>query len=342
MSSRTECKQTTSSGGFLWVVLSLFLFTWVRPVQGVQPGHQKCVNSVVFSPDGKTLATSSDDRTAKLWEAATGRLRATFRNPDDTTIESISLSSNGRFLAADCLHRVIVWDLNSGSQMLAFGMKGTITSLLPLQSPKFSPDGKLLATGTDNGVLLWDLKTGRQRAKLNWPSALVRCVAFSPDGQILAAGSSQNAVRLWNMQNLLHYGTLEHNSTVGCMAFSRDGRQLATGCYNNTARIWDPYSQKLKRTWEKGVKWTIQSVAFSPDGRLVATEGRDEVWLWDVATGKLKATLKHGPSSYVKCLAFSPDGRSLATGCDDSTIWLWNLSTGTPRYTLGTSLPIAH
>ncbi|MGH3844617.1 MAG: caspase, EACC1-associated type [Pseudonocardiaceae bacterium] len=173
----------------------------------------------------------------------------------------------------------------------------------------------------------------------------VRGVAFSPDGRLLATASADNTARLWSPATGAHLRTLTgHDCPVQGVAFSSDGRLLATASADNTARLWDPATGQHLHTltgssFERPVPGLavgggVTAVAFSPDGRLLATASHDnEVCLWDPATGQHLRTLT-GHDGPVWGVAFSPDGRLLATSGEDNTARLWDPATGQHLRTL--------
>ncbi len=153
-------------------------------------------------------------------------------------------------------------------------------------------------------------------------------VAFSPDGGLLAAGSTEGTVRLWDVASRQHLATLEAPNTYGVasVAFSPDGSTLASGLWQGNVTLWDVASREEVATLEWHGNY-VRSVAYSPDGDLLASVSDSTVILWDVASREEIATLKgHTTSQGVRSLAFSPDGTTLASGSGDRTIKLWDVA----------------
>jgi len=287
-------------------------------------GHQSSVMAVTFSPDGRTLASSSRDKTIRLWDVRTGELKRTLSEHGADVYDVIFSPKGGLLASASGDKTIKLWDARTGRVIRT--LKGH-TDIV--RSVAFSPDQKTLASASvDRTVRLWDIETGRLQRTLEGHKARVKSVAYAPDGSILASASSDRTVRLWDARTGKLKRVLEgHAGDLECIAFSPDGKQLASSSHDTTVRLWDVETGKVRHTLE-GHRAEVDSVTFSPDGRTVASGCKDlTIKLWDPQTGALRLTLT-GPKNRLESLAFSPDGNTLASGSGgpEALVWLWPIA----------------
>jgi WD40 repeat protein len=159
--------------------------------------HDQGVNAIAFSPDGHLVASVSEDRTLKIWEAATGRvLRVLWRNSDRLT--GVSFHPDGRRVAAICNLEGIakVWDIESGQELQTLrGVSGLSLS--------FSPDEAWLAcAGSTREVKLWNATTWEEDSILRGPTGEIRTLAFSHDSRRLASLSYDGELLVWDLSGI--------------------------------------------------------------------------------------------------------------------------------------------
>ncbi|HEY0323046.1 MAG TPA: protein kinase [Pyrinomonadaceae bacterium] len=282
-------------------------------------GHTDGVMPIAFSPDGKTLASGSTDKTIKLWDVQTGALKQTLTGHSNG-VHSLEFSPDGMTLASGSDDKTIkLWNAQTGA------LKQTLTAHnSAVHTIAFSPDGNTLASGsTDKTIKVWDVHTGALKQTLTGHAETVKMVAFSPDGKQLASCSDDKTIKLWDVQSGALKQTLTgHSSGVHAIAFSPDGKLIASGSIDMTIKLWDVQTGALKQTLA-GHSNGVHTIAFSPDGRLLASGSNDKtIKLWDVQSGALKQTLS-GHTDPVMSVTFSPGGKLLASGSMDKTIKLW-------------------
>ncbi|QEH32543.1 WD domain, G-beta repeat [Aquisphaera giovannonii] len=287
--------------------------------------HDGGVRAVAFSPDGATALTGGFDKTARLWDVATGLPRGKpLEHPD--TVSAVAYRPDGEYLATCCQDGEIrLWDAGTGERASAWtpikhqeNFTNTVT---------FSWDNSLMVTTSYNEeVRSWHAATGQPLDKRIKPEGHVTSAALSRDGKWLLLGYAERKAQLWDLEAAQPRPVqgLNHSEVVSAVAFSPDSRACATGGYDSAVRIWDVATGSLVREIIQP-RSAVVAVAFSPDGRLILSGHLDGyARLWDATTGRPRgAPIRH--QTWVPAVAFRPDGSQILTGSGDKTARIWNL-----------------
>ncbi len=294
-------------------------------VLAILQGHREDLTEASFSPDGRWVLTASNDATARVWNASTGKLIAILQGnagrvpqirreyageshkPDAVTHATFSPDGLG-VITARADGTVQIWALAIGQAVGTLERFEAATNGLAL-----SPDGSRIIGYRSKKVLLWNSVDLRQELTLQHPEN-VENVCFSPDGHWLLTSAEQ--LRLWNSQTGTLRAVLPASRGSTRARFSHDGRQIITFGAGNDAAVRDSKDGKIRVSLVHQVP--INDATFSPDDRLIATSGRDGVArVWNAATGKIRLNLKDETDDNVTefgvyAATFSPDGKRLA------------------------------
>jgi WD40 repeat protein len=293
---------------------------------------------LAFAPDGRTVATITQAKTVKLWDATTGQER-TKLDGATAPLRAIALSGDGKKLFAGggeakgmtSSGLVFVWDVASKK------LEKTLESSFPINMVAASKDGSLaVAMGDDRQVRVWDVPNAKVKTEFS-PQQQVLGLAISPDEKSIALATTLGTVRLVNSSDGEEAGVLDgHNGFCRCVAFLDGGKKLVSGGASRSLKLWSIADKKELATLRQDEPFEftpVLAMTATRDGSMIAQAGDSDITLRDGRTGALKHTLK-GHSDSVICVAFSPDGKTLASGSADKTIILWNTADGKRRATL--------
>ena len=339
---RYEVKSFNPDGTLLATIGRESTFNHVIFVWDVATGEEKYrlghrVDSVSFSPDRRTLASTGSSGKVRLWSVDTREQIAELTSPE-RGIQIASFSPDGKTIAGGADDKVYLWDMAAK----------TINTVLighteGVQSVSFSPDGRTLASGGRDGtVRLWDVVSGRQKAILSGHIGIVTRVSFGRDDKTLASFSREDgSVYMWDLATRLpkftisgHHG-FHQSPEKQDVIFSPDGKTLASiGSSDGAIHLWDVATGRQRAALNGclGLGHHILRASFSPDSKTLASGGSDHmVRLWDVASGREIAVLKHDWG--IAHVSFSPDGETLASRSGNQ-VRLWDVHDWTEKFVI--------
>ncbi len=311
--------------------------------------HQgQYIHSAKFSPDGKWIATGSNDSTGfvRIWNSKTGAPVKSFFGHTDAVL-SVRFSRDGNLLVTTSYDNTArLWDVASGRELQKF--EGHFWWVW---NAAFSPDETRLVTASHDGTAnVYDIKTGKKIADFTGHRGPVFVAEFSPDGQTIATGGFDHRVLLWKPEDqpwtnlqLLAEGKQDqspvftaldsHTSGVRTLEYSSDGRRLLTGSDDNTLKLWNLETKRPLETLRGHDGW-IAKCTLSPDGKWALSASHDQhVRLWNLGgyeeTRVLGGHVLNGHGDVVLNAALSRDGQFAATASRDRTARLWSVKHGT-------------
>lgn len=298
-------------------------------------GHRGRVRDIAFTPDGnRIISGGANDGTIRLWDGH-GKVRsALVVDAYKSQVNSIAFATDihkRRLAATDFDGTIRQWDADNGQSV------GPLiqTPRHSLNAVTYSADGRRLITASGDGVVrVWDADTGRAALPpLRGHDARGTAVTASRDGKLLASADDTGHVIVWDAAT----GQLVHRMSVlrdkvWSVGFSPDGKRLAASGAKGLFALWDPTTGQLIYQAPELGNSALPNLAFSPDGRYIATANRQRktLNLWDGRTGQPIERPFTGHGSAVEAVAFSPDGHFIASGSSDTTVRLWDIESGEP------------
>jgi len=296
-------------------------------------GHLAAVNAVVWSPNGKLLASASDDTYVQIFEAATGKRRVIYTG-HTKEVATVAWSPNGRLLAsADQDGMVHVWDATTGKKILLYkGHSNRVNSV------SWSSDGQAIVSGSeDKTVQVWNSSSGNLLFNFTGHTAGVLCVGWQPDNSSIASGSWDGTLRDWATiqhgdhfaagDQIFNYGGHGKNEVLG-LTWSPDGAFIASAGADQTVQISDgtaglprpPFFTAHRDAQQVN---PVRAVAWAPNGGDIASgDTKGKVYVWHT-TGRQTFFVYPGHKKAVNAVAWSPDGKRIASASTDTTVHIW-------------------
>ncbi len=272
-------------------------------------GHTDTIESIVFCPNNKILASGSQDKTVRLWSIQTGETLNTLKG-HQRFVFGVAFSPDGKILASGSAdHTVRLWDIETGNtQNILMGHKGWVLDVA------FSPDGKTLAAGSSDDIQIWDVATGKPIRTLIERNGACSNLAYSPDGKTLASNTNDTVI-LWDMLSPIStYSPMNQKQGIHATDFKKfhlpKGASIRLG------------------------NGTIYNLQYSPDGSRLAVATSIGIWLFDLKTADPlflftgRTPPIANPEYIPKKVHFSSDGKTLAGVSHDDTVRFWDTQSG--------------
>jgi WD40 repeat protein len=288
-------------------------------------GHKSAVNEVVFTSDGKQVVSCSNDNTVKIWDIEKGALLRNLEPKGKSWIQSVDISPDGKHIIAGIPAFIVQWNFQTGAEERVFqGHTSDINTV------KYSADGQFIysVSGNDQTFCKWNVNNGtivwRKELKMNRFQTIFD---FTADGKNLVSNAFDYGWILWEAENGKQKKTIKNSEAgyVRKLDVSKNNL-LATACGAKSVQVWDLATRKI--LWTTEHTDYVFSVAFSTDGKFLASAGRDMlVHLWDAQTGKLLKVF-HSPAASPAACDMGSGGLQLFAGYTDPVLRVWDLKYG--------------
>ena len=300
------------------------------PVQFTLQGHAGAVYRVEYDQEGKRLVTASEDGTARIWDAASGRELWVLRGHEGP-VNAAVFSPDGQFVATAGEDKTVrIWDANTGEQLRLLNKHSATVN-----SVAFSPDGRYIVSASDDQTArVWRVSNGTQVHTLQAHTALVSSALFSPNGEWIATGGYDARIHFWDASTGERVNSIDTGSeAVKTLAFSADSQYIYFDWLYQAYR-WDVAGGTAVSRYFGRHTWYVSDVTINPsDQAQVVTTSRDHTArIWDTRPGTSgtessnEIAVLRGQEGPIYSAAFDPSGDHLATASEDHTVRIWNLA----------------
>ncbi len=282
-------------------------------------GHGGRLYGIRFSPDGTTVVTASADRTARIWDFPSGKLKSTLRGHSGNVFTAEFSPNSRRVVTGGGDGTARIWQAGSGNQLQLLQGHGK-----PVLSAAFSPDGSRVATGSDDGtVKIWDASNGKELKSITVAELGVYSVAFHPQGRLLAVGSTNGGLSIWRVNSGEKVREFSgHTRAVSSVEFTHTGQRLVSASVDNTAKVWNSDNGRLIQNFGGQ---SFHAAAFSPNGKFIVTGSDGRAVIWIAGEGTRIMGVRHSSGDAVRSVDFHPSGRYVALAGEDGTARIWEV-----------------
>ncbi|KAG1814504.1 WD40-repeat-containing domain protein [Suillus variegatus] len=275
-------------------------------------GHTSPVRGAIHLPGGQRIMTCSSDGSLRVWDMKSGKQIGDDWRDTDSPVWTMALSPDGKKVVSGSDDGGLrLWNVDTGKIIMKW-----MGHTKPVVSVCWSGDGQRVLSGSYDGTARqWDVESGEAYlAQIKTGHGCVLAVVYSPDITMFATGDARHSfIKIWDAKTGKLVATLEAADSVWGLAWTRDGKTLISGSRKGQIAVLD------------GHTWGVESIAISPNGRILASASHDmTARLWNLENNQpIGSPLQR--VHFVRSVSFSADGKLLATGCSDKNAYTWDV-----------------